>query len=443
MSTKSSVRTNGWLLLAALLVAGPAFAGKDDDYKAAQAAAAAGKAVEAYQLYCKVAQEDPGYKGGDAKMMCGIMKKEADKELQKNEDRFQEGLKAFNEKRFDDAKQKFQNVRTGPRADEARQYISSKIPAAIAAQEREASAGVESAASQKFDQGVQAYNRNDFNGARSLFQSVTGGKKGDADNYLNRMKQFESAMAEGERLAVAKNYKAAQGSYNEAATLKGDGPGDPRSKATQMQQLMASVATPGPAPVTPTPTPGPSLPAPTPGPPARHEVPVVAAVKEPSRPKVDVGKLLAEAEAAKAKGDIASAKSKYIAVLAADERNVQAKVGLETLPKETGPTERKASSEADVMLAKGIREYYQGLFEKAEVHIDDYLNVNGSKTGLSHFYMGASKLTRFYLSGERDNGLKRDAEAAFRLAKQSAGFKPPGESFVSPKILKAYQDVNR
>jgi tetratricopeptide (TPR) repeat protein len=433
------MRTNGWLLLAALLVAVPAFAGKDDDYKAAQAAAGAGKAEEAARLFCQL---DPGFK--DAKMMCDIMKKEAQKEVQRNEDRFQEGLKAFNEGRFDDAKQKFQNVRTGPRAEEAKQYISSRIPAAIQAKEREATAGAEAAVNQKFDQGVQAFNRNDFNGARSLFQSVTGGKKGEADNYLNRMKQFESAMAEGDRLAAAKNYKAAQGSYNEAATLKGDGPGDPRSKASQMASLGSGSTTTSPVTTATTTTkPPPVTTTSTTTAPPITRAPVVAAVKEPSRPKVDVGRLLAEAEAAKAKGDIASAKSKYIAVLAADEKNVQAMGGLETLPKETGPTDRKASSEADVMLAKGIREYYQGLFEKAEVHIDDYLNVNGSKTGLSHFYMGASKLTRFYLSGEKDSGLKRDAEAAFRLAKQTAGFKAPGESVVSPKILKAYQDVSQ
>jgi tetratricopeptide (TPR) repeat protein len=439
MSTKSSTRTDGWLLLAALLVAAPAFASKDDDYKAAQAAASAGKAEEAARLFCQL---DPGFK--DAGMMCGIMKKEAQKEVQKNEDRFQEGLKAFNEGRFDDAKQKFQNVRTGPRAEEAKQYVISRIPAAIQAKEREAAAGAESAANQKFDQGVQAYNRNDFSGARSLFQGVSGGKKGEADNYLNRMKQFESAMAEGDRLASAKNYKAAQGSYNEAATLKGDGPGNPREKAGQMASLASGSTTSPPVTTATTTTkPPPVTTTSTTTSPPVTRAPVVAAVKEAPKPKVDVGKLLAEAEAAKAKGDIASAKSKYIAVLAADERNVQAKVGLETLPKETGPTEKKASSEADVMLAKGIREYYQGLFEKAEVHIDDYLNVNGSKTGLSHFYMGASKLTRYYLNGEKDSGLKRDAEAAFRLAKQTAGFKPPGESFVSPKILKAYQDVSQ
>ncbi|MGH9493236.1 MAG: hypothetical protein ACRD2K_07020, partial [Terriglobales bacterium] len=203
----------------------PAFGGKDDDYKAAAAAASAGRAEEAARLYCQVAQQDPGYKGGEAKMMCDLMKKEAQKEVQKNEDRFQEGVKAFNEGRYDDAKQKFQNVRTGPRVEEARQYVSSKIPAAIQAKEREAAAGAESAANQKFDQAVQAYNRNDFNSSRGLFQSVSGSKKGEADSYLNKMKQYDAAMAEGDRLAAAKNYKAAQGSYNEAATLKGDGPG--------------------------------------------------------------------------------------------------------------------------------------------------------------------------------------------------------------------------
>lgn len=440
MSTKSSLRTSTVILLAMLFVTAPAFAGKDEDYKAAQAAAAAGKAEEAARLFCKL---DPSFK--DAKMMCGIMQKEAQKEVQRNEDRFQEGMKAFNEGRFDDAKQKFQNVRTGPRAEEAKQYVVSRIPNAIrAAEEKEkqaATAGAEAAANQKFEQAVQAYNRNDFNSARGLFQSVNGSRKGDADNYLNRMKQFESAMAEGDRLAAAKNYKAAQGSYNEAATLKGDGPGNPRDKSTQMATLASGSAAP-PVTATATPTP-PPIRTPTTTTPPVVRAPVVAAVKEPSRPKVDVDKLLAEAAEAKARGDIGSAKSKYIAVLAADERNAQARIGLETLPKETGPTQKRASSEADVMLAKGIREYYQGLFEKAETHISDYLDVNGSKTGLSHFYMGASKLTRFYLSGERDAGLKRDAEAAFRLAKNTSGFRPPGESYLSPKILKAYQDVSQ
>jgi hypothetical protein len=440
MSTKSLVRTDAWLLLAALLISVPAFAGKDDDYKAAQAAASAGKAEEAARLFCKL---DPGFK--DAKMMCDIMKKEAQKEVQKNEDRFQEGMKAFNEGRFDDARQKFQNVRTGPRADEARQYVSSKIPAAIQAKEKAAAAaGAETALNQKFEQAVQAFNRNDFNSARSLFSQVTSGSHaGDAQNYLSRMKQYDAAMAEGDRLAAAKNYKAAQGSYNEAATLKGDGPGDPRGKAGQMASLGASPGTTGAPPVTTATTSPPPSVTPSSTTTAPLRAPVALAVKEPSKPKVDVGKLLAEAEAAKASGNIASAKSKYIAVLAADDRNAQARVGLETLPKETGPTQQKASSEADVMLAKGIREFYQGLFEKAETHISDYLDVNGSKTGLSQFYMGASKLTRFYLGGERDAGLKRDADAAFRLAKKTSGFNPPGESYLSPKILKAYQDVSQ
>ena len=328
--------------------------------------------------------------------------------------------------------------------EEARQYINSKIPAALQAKERAtAAAGAETALNQKFDQAVQAYNRNDFNSARGLFSQVTSGShSGDAQNYLSRMKQYESAMAEGDRLAGAKNYKAAQGSYNEAATLKSDGPGDPRGKASQMASLGGAPST-GPAPVsTAASTPPPRVtPQSTTTVPPR--APVAAAVKEPSKPKVDVGKLLAEADAAKAKGDIASAKSKYIAVLAADERNAQARIGLEALPKENAATQQKASSEADVMLAKGIREFYQGLFEKSEVHIDDYLNVNGSKTALSQFYLGASKLTRFYLGGERDAGLKRDAEAAFRLAKKTSGFDPPGEAYLSPKILKAYQDVSQ
>ena len=66
MSTKSLARISGWLLLGALVFAVPAFAGKDDTYKQAQALAGSNP-QESARLYCQLAQEDPGYK--DVKMM--------------------------------------------------------------------------------------------------------------------------------------------------------------------------------------------------------------------------------------------------------------------------------------------------------------------------------------------------------------------------------------
>ena len=53
----------------ALVLCLPAWASKkDDDYKAAQAAAAAGQYENAMKLYCAVAKEDANYK--DAKQNC-------------------------------------------------------------------------------------------------------------------------------------------------------------------------------------------------------------------------------------------------------------------------------------------------------------------------------------------------------------------------------------
>src|SRR5256885_14700188 len=82
-------------LLALCALSSSAFAGKKDDwYKQAQAAANSGNAGEAMRLYCQVAAEDASYK--DANLNCNIMKQEAAREEKKNEERFQDCVKAFN-----------------------------------------------------------------------------------------------------------------------------------------------------------------------------------------------------------------------------------------------------------------------------------------------------------------------------------------------------------
>ncbi len=425
-------RTDLHLALAlalALLAPAAAFAGKkDDDYAKADQAMRAGRVDEAARLFCQVAQEDPNYK--DAKVNCKIMTDQLNREVRRNEERFNNGVAAFNAKKYDDAEQEFKNIRFGPHVAEAQQYLA-RIPAAR--QALQAQAG-EAAMEQKFQQAVAAYNRNDFNAAKGLFAQIIGSHSSEAQSYLNRMKQYEQAMTEGDTLANAKNYRQAASSYNEAAGIKADGPGDPRSKASRMQQMLAS-AGPSPAPASPSPSVAIRTPAP-----AR---PVVEAVKATPKPQVDVNKLLQEAEAAKNKGDIRTAQSKYLAVLAVDEHNATATNALAALQaqaqQQATPATQKASSEADVMLAKAIREYYQGEYDQAEVHIQDYLDVNGSKTALGYFYKGASKLTRYYLGGGKDAKLMREAQDLFRSAKKVPGFTPPGQNYISPKILKVFE----
>src|SRR3989454_10159958 len=105
---------NSKLLTTVLILAAiPAFAGKKEDlYKAAQAAAGQGNVSEAARLYCAAAQEDATYK--DAQQNCNIMAQEVARENRRNDDRFADGVKAFNSGDFDTAEQKFKNVKSGP-----------------------------------------------------------------------------------------------------------------------------------------------------------------------------------------------------------------------------------------------------------------------------------------------------------------------------------------
>jgi len=113
--------------------------------------------------------------------------------------------------------------------------------------------------------------------------------------------------------------------------------------------------------------------------------------------------------------------------------------GLEFVSPKAG-TRAPAGSDADAMLARAIREFYQGFYDDSEVHIKDYLRFNGSRTGLSNFYLGAIGLTKYYLAGERDSDKKvfSDAKTYFQLARGTAGFTPPDQNVISPKILKVY-----
>jgi tetratricopeptide (TPR) repeat protein len=422
-----SYRRTELVLCLVLLAAAPAAADRKSDlYDQAVKAGGAGNLEEAARLFCEAAAMDAKFK--DATQMCKLMTQEAERERKKSSDRFDEGLKAFNAGDFDEAEQKFKNVRVGPRVQEARDYLR-RIPAA-----RSERAGAE-AEKNTFDQAVQAYQRNDFGAAKGLFERISGGRKGDAQNYLSNIRRYEDAMAAGDREA-GPNPQQALAKYNEAAGIKSDGPGDPRGKASRMQNLIAAAAA-KPAPPEPVSvaTTTPSQPPPQP---SRTEV--AGAVKAPTA-KVDVGKLLREAEAAKRAGQMGVASGKYLAVLAVEAGNAEARKGLADISAQGG--RQTAGSEADVMLAKAIREFYTGLYEQSEVHIRDYLDAQGSKIGLSHFFLGASLLSRYYLGGERpdDRRLLDEAKNAFKRAKSAPGFQAPAEKYVSPKILKVYQEV--
>jgi len=411
----------------------PVFAAqKDDDFKAAQAAVNAGKIEDAARLFCEVSKADPGYHGGEAAQDCKIYQDQINRENARNEERFTDGVNAFSQGNLDFAEQKFKAIHTGPHLADAQSYLSTKIPAA----RQSAQAGAaEAAMSAKFDQGIQAYNNNAFSSALTLFSQVTSGSRaGEAQAYLKKIQQYQQFIQEGDSAAGAKNYKAAMDAYTQAASIKSDGPGDPGGKSSTMRTLLAATGNGGGGGTTPPVNTQPV------------QQPVRAAVNnaivEPAQPKMDVQRLLKEADAAKRRGDYGAARGKYAAVLAQDSSNARAHGGLDSLPTDTNSTSQKAGSEADVLLAKGIGEFYKGQYEDAEVHIKDYISVNGAKSALAYFYIASSKLTRYYLHGEQpgEKRLLNEAQDDFRSAKKTSGFAPP-EKMVSPKILKIFQET--
>jgi hypothetical protein len=412
------------LVSALAMFALPALASqKDDDFAAAQAAANANRIEEAARLFCGLAKQDPGFRNGEAAQNCKIYQDQVNRENARNEERFTDGINFFNQGQFDNAANKFRAIHSGPHLAEATDYLNNKIPAA-----KQAAQGAEAAAAMngKFDQGVQAFNNNAFANAKSLFGQVTGGAhQGEAQSYLQKIQQYEQLMQQGDSARGTKNYKAALDAYQQAASIKGDGPGDPNGKMSVVRDLMAAAGTVAPPP-TQVQQPKPQV--------------VANAVIESNKPKLDVKKLLKEAQAAERRGDVGTARGKYLAVLSEDSGNAQAQAGLNALPKDNN---QKAGAEADTMLAKAIGEFYSGQYDDAESHIGAYLFVNGSKTGLAYFYRGVSKLTRYYLHGEQpsERTLLSGAKDDFVKAKKASGFKAP-ENMVSPKIMKVFDQAS-
>ncbi len=508
-----------WMLLVLLALAPLAARAdqKDDLKKKGDAAAAAGKPFESRDAYCQLADLDANYP--QAKMMCTMMKKEADKEDARCDQRFTDATNDAGAGKFDDAEQKLRNVKQGCRKyDEARSLMG-RLPALK--QEAAAKAG-DAASAQKYEQGLQAYNRNDFGSAKSALNQVSGSKAGDAQALLNKIKQYEQAMSQGDQLLGAKNFKGALQAYNEAAGFKADGPGDPRGKAQRAQAEMAdadkaAVAAAASAAaakaeadcrakkpvfasfkVTPSGQVGAPLSASASANPGckaiasmqiqwgdgsqssgnsgthayknpgsydvvawvtdeagnkvsqTQTVRVIELAVKQQTPEVDVNKTLAEARAAKQKGDIRAARGKYMAVLSADKSNKEALAALDelskmaaTTPAQPTPAEPQTPgviSEADTLLGKGITEFYTAQFDDAIFDLRNYLQFKGEKVGLANFYIGAIKATQYHLAGASDPKLQDAAVAAFRAAKKAPKFRVP-EKYVSPKIIEMYNSA--
>ena len=89
-------------------------------------------------------------------------------------------------------------------------------------------------------------------------------------------------------------------------------------------------------------------------------------------------------------------------------------------------------------LRLGLEAYFSGKYDQAEQQFGAYLANHGRKTATAYFFRGATRASRYFLSGERDTQQKDLAVADFRaLKKDSRQFQPP-KQYVSPKIMSLY-----
>jgi len=179
--------------------------------------------------------------------------------------------------------------------------------------------------SSSLDKAQAAYDSNDFQRARNLLQHVEPEFKPAAVEFLDKISRYSDAMADGEKLSRASQYSAARTAFLSAASIKVNGPGDPRGRAAMMQLFL------------------------------------------------------------------------------------------------------------------GVDQFYSGDYSSAILQLQECAHSDLQKQPLIRFYLGASELARFFVTGSEDSNLHQAALNDLKQAKQ-AGFKTIGND-VSPKILQVYKDI--
>ena len=345
--------------------------------------------------------------------------------------RFAQAVKEYNDNRFPDAQTKFERIQ-GPHAQEAQQYID-KIKAYEQAKGTaddimrrsmdELDLDSVESAIQQYEKAIKIKS----DGPGQPTQKLAGAKRIKVI-IQDRIERMTSALCE-KALAAAQNHQ-----YREAADIAcrlasskptyACGGNDSRQLCEQYKKL---------------------LPSPTP---AKSEV-------------------LAEAKAAYQGNDFPGARSlfkmlsgnlrstakeyldkisRYQSYMAQAAQMIKDSKYEDARAAFTNAANIKADGPGDpaagilrMELAEGLEQFYAGNYPAAIQRLNEYAQSKGEKQPLAHFYLGASKLARFYLTGSENAGLQKDALKDLAEAKQ-AGFKAESQE-VSPKILQAYHDL--
>ena len=94
-------------------------------------------------------------------------------------------------------------------------------------------------------------------------------------------------------------------------------------------------------------------------------------------------------------------------------------------------------------LVTALRSFYSGEYPRSETELRTFLDGGHPDhlRAVALFYVGACKVHQFYLAGEKDDALLRDAETMFvQLYRLSPGFQPPAGK-TSVKVREVYARV--
>lgn len=424
-------------LMIVLALCGVMAAQEDQKAKLLEQAAIAehnGKLEGAEAAYCALAKLDKDYAA-----QCKLYSDVAEKERQRDLERLDAAKTAVLEHNFDRARQQFNSVKTERAQAEAQDWLDNKLPAAQRDwQQAQQQQRQQQQIAAKINQAKQAVSNHDFLTAKDLLNSIDTPESralltqiSDQEEKIRTQQQYDQLIQSGDDSLSRGRLAEALASYRKAAAM-GQTSEDLRKKIDDTQEKLSAASN---GTIS-----GEVIDS------SHHPIPGASIV-------VGVGSGIGQSAYSGADGSFKIAgiapgsymvtaskngrelESRRIAVAAAEEVNVVL----------TGGGESAAAATSDVSsLVRAISTFYRSSpddLRHSEWMLENYVAV-GKRQALSQFYLGAARLSRYYLAGAKadDGELLRRAQDAFRRAKAVSDFRPPTD--ISPRILRVYDETH-
>jgi tetratricopeptide (TPR) repeat protein len=261
-----------------------------------------------------------------------------------------------------------------------------------------------------------AWNRGDLQAVLSQAQEISNpDAKASVSAYVNNANLYNGYMDQARNEAQS-NPQDAIRQLTLAKNLNPNGPGNPAGMIADLQRK--------PAPTPPSPNPAPKNPG-----------------DSPAEIAKKVSKLMSDAHNAEQQGDSQGAMNDYSQALKLQPDNKDAQNNLDRLQLAVKNDPAAAKTE----LTSAIRYFYRSQFEDAEREFRDYLKnpAAAQNAGVAYFYLGATLLeeSMFATPSSTWQGPSPDVVSAF-ISARGASYKPV-RSYVSPTVLKIWDQTNQ